>query len=60
MVGTLSHNDTADMLYVKHSVLVSTERLLFRKLTIRQSCMSWTDKQSCALNIVSMRLTVLP
>jgi len=28
MVGTLSCNDTADMLYVKHSVLVSAERLL--------------------------------
>lgn len=27
MVGTLSCNDTADMLYVKHSVLVSAERL---------------------------------
>jgi hypothetical protein len=26
MVGTLSCNDTADMLYVKHSVLVSAER----------------------------------
>ncbi|XP_073670897.1 uncharacterized protein [Paramisgurnus dabryanus] len=34
MVGTLSCNDTADMLYVKHSVLVSAERLLFENCTV--------------------------
>ena len=34
MVGTLSCNDTADMLYVKHSVFVSPERLFFENCTV--------------------------
>ena len=34
MVGTLKRDDTADMLYVKHSVLVSVERLLLENCTV--------------------------
>ena len=34
MFGTLSCNDTADMVYVKHSVLVSAERLLLENCTV--------------------------
>ena len=34
MVGTLTRDDTADMLYVKHSVLVSAERLLLENCTV--------------------------
>ncbi|XP_013884930.1 uncharacterized protein LOC106533238 [Austrofundulus limnaeus] len=34
MTGTLSHNDTTDMLYVKHSVLVSARTLLLENCTV--------------------------
>ena len=34
MVGTLTRDDTTDMLYVKHSVLVSAERLLLENYTV--------------------------
>ena len=34
MFGTLSRDDTADMLYVKHSVLVSAERLLLENCSV--------------------------
>ena len=34
MVGALKRDDTADMLYVKHSVLVSAERHLLENCTV--------------------------